>query len=539
MGREINFDSIRVLEEQIREHERTLIQLKRARNSLLNVSTLLPPEILGRIFRWNVIPDGDWGGLPKDSHNFLLVCHHWFQVASDTPELWGFWGNSIEDWARRHTRWRTAPLDLVLGKHTYCDLDDTIRDTLRDRATRDTIRRVHLWGDNASGLLNPIISSIVAEGEGTRSNSVESFILQNKSAQDVDISNFFSRHHFPKLQRLDLQGCSISSWDLMKSRTTSLTALGLAGIRGTPLPTLSQTLSILSPNPNLRRLVLSFGSVPDVNSDGPSSRIQLHHLKQLHSTSEFRCVFGLLDRLDLPNKMDDLSLSLYECSPSDLLQTLGPYLGNHIRHRSPDRLRLLAAPTTTSFNIRVGDARKDDPTWGDWFVTMGGFKDVIMGEEEADKLWFDIIAHIPLERVVYLETALPILRSEEICVRMRNLTHLDLEGVDLSTWFIGPDTREPHVFNDLLRGLRSVSISRYRLSGGDWSPLTSFLTRRAAVGNRISSLNLGHYIYMGEDVVESIRRAVDVFEDGRSPVGSDHQQTMESTVINWRPVEDI
>ena len=50
MGREINIDSILALDKQIEEHERALIQLKRTRNSLLNVSTLLPPEILGKIF---------------------------------------------------------------------------------------------------------------------------------------------------------------------------------------------------------------------------------------------------------------------------------------------------------------------------------------------------------------------------------------------------------------------------------------------------------------------------------------------------------
>ena len=87
MDQEINLNSIRALEKQIQEHERAIIQLKRARNSLLNVSTLLPPEILGRIFCWNVVRDGYFGGLPKASHNFLLVCHHWFQVASGTPGL--------------------------------------------------------------------------------------------------------------------------------------------------------------------------------------------------------------------------------------------------------------------------------------------------------------------------------------------------------------------------------------------------------------------------------------------------------------------
>jgi hypothetical protein len=61
MDREINLDSIRALEKQIQEHEKALIKLKRARNSLLNVSTLFPPEVLGSIFQWNATPVGNWG----------------------------------------------------------------------------------------------------------------------------------------------------------------------------------------------------------------------------------------------------------------------------------------------------------------------------------------------------------------------------------------------------------------------------------------------------------------------------------------------
>jgi hypothetical protein len=518
MGREINFDSIRALEEQIQEHERTLIRLKRARSSLLNVSTLLPPEVLGNIFRCNVIPDGDWGGLPKGSYNFLLVCHHWFQIASATPGLWSFWGNSVEDWGRRHVRCGTTPLDLVLGQDTSRDLDDSIRDALQDRATRDTIRRVHLRGNNATGLLNPIIFSMIIEGEETRSNSVESFMLLNSSESPVDISNFFSRYHFPKLHRLELYGFSISSWDLLGSRTTSLTTLELADIRETPLPTLSQMLSILSANPNLQSLVLHHGSVPDVDDDTPSSQMQLRHLKRVRLGGSLHGVFGLLNRLGFPDKMDDLYLILFECSPSDLLQTLGPYLRNHIRRRSPDRLRLLANPNPAYFSILVGDACEGDSTWGDWFVSVCGFMSVT--PEEVGKLCFDMIAHVPLEKVVDLTTSLPILRSEELYVRMRNLTHLHLDQVDLSTWFVAPDTREPHIFEDILRGLRSISISYPSLTDGDWSPLTSFLTRHTAVGNRISSLKLSRRPHMDEDVVESIRRAVDIFEDGGSYDGS-------------------
>jgi hypothetical protein len=46
-------------------------------------------------------------------------------------------------------------------------------------------------------------------------------------------------------------------------------------------------------------------------------------------------------------------------------------------------------------------------------------------------------------------------------------THLYVEGPALSTWFAEPEIREPHVFKDLLCGLRSISISDPGLDGGD------------------------------------------------------------------------
>ena len=97
---------------------------------------------------------------------------------------------------------------------------------------------------------------------------------------------------------------------------------------------------------------------------------------------------------------------------------------------------------------------------------------------------------------------------------MCNPTHLCVEGQDLSTWLAGPEIREPHIFKDLLRRLRSISISDPNLDGGDWSPLTDFLARCTAVGNQISFFSLSGYPHMGEGVVDSIRRAVEIFEDG-------------------------
>ena len=146
MDCEININSIRVLEERIKEHERSIIKLKRARNSLLNVSKL-PPEVLGDIFRRNVVVEEDFGGLEEGSYSFLLVCHHWFEVASCTPELWSFWGNNLGDWEKRYLHSSTGtPLDLVLDEliHMFGSVSESQCTVIKDHAARDTIRRVHL-----------------------------------------------------------------------------------------------------------------------------------------------------------------------------------------------------------------------------------------------------------------------------------------------------------------------------------------------------------------------------------------------------------
>jgi len=55
MVHETNIDSIQALDKQIEEGKGDLIRLKRARNSLLNISTRLPLEILGHIFARSLI----------------------------------------------------------------------------------------------------------------------------------------------------------------------------------------------------------------------------------------------------------------------------------------------------------------------------------------------------------------------------------------------------------------------------------------------------------------------------------------------------
>ena len=279
MGREIDLDSILALDKRIEEITAELIQLKRSRNSLSNVARV-PPEILGHIFRFNITTeDGDpqFAGIQKGSYNFLPVCHHWFEVAHRLPELWSFWGNTLEDWKRQHPHSGTSPLDLVLDG-TECRVgpfDGTLQDALRDYAARDAIRKVHLRSDETQ-LLTTIISSLTPENN-IRDSSIESIALSG-----VEASNLFFLHRFKKLQNLSLSGrfaLSSWAWDSLGSGITTLVNLSLSFNSLSSTPTISQIMSLLASNPNIRTLELESMRVQDCDGRGSESRVPLRHLK--------------------------------------------------------------------------------------------------------------------------------------------------------------------------------------------------------------------------------------------------------------------
>jgi hypothetical protein len=287
------------------------------------------------LHRSSIIPDETSDGFEERSYNFLLVCHYWFEVASGTPELLGFWGDSLQGWAERH-RFQTAPLDPVLrgtrlGEDT---LDPVLRNALQDRAARDTIRRVHLTAGD-SELLSSIISPLTAtcEPDGVRPSRLESLILWDESVDtSVDVSDFFAHYRFPTLQRLELVNCTISSWDLITSRTSILTTLELCLSDPSP-PTTAQPLPILGSNPTLQKVRLGGGAVPADGGDGSSLRVPLRQLKELNLVGVLQDVVGLLRRLDHAKNMD-LSLTLLHHSVvGDISRILRPYLRDYLRQR--------------------------------------------------------------------------------------------------------------------------------------------------------------------------------------------------------------
>jgi len=511
MDRGTNIDSIRALEE-VKEHERAIIELKRTRNSLLNVSKL-PPEVLGNIFGWNVIRKGDFGGLEKGSHNFLLVCRHWFEVASRTPELWGFWGNTPEEWARWYRCSGTAPLDLVLSGYGYEAkyFDATVRDALEDRAANDTIRRVHL---EAGGLLRSILDLLTPDCKELRSNSMESFILWNRSKVPVDVSNFFAHHRFPKLRRLNLNNCSASSWDRLVSRTSALTTLELDFSYPSSTPTISQLLSILSSNPTLRRVALLGRAVPDDAGGRSSSRVQLHHLKYLHLDGDLQHVSNLLNQLDHPRNMDLLSLTFRGCDDVDGSRVVGPYLRDYLkrRDRSQNGLNLSASSGYRTYRashvkLRIGDAGGidfSDPAQSQ-INTFVEITTVLNGGSHPvrERAVLDLVAYIPPEEVVYFKALVNPITTEDIWTQFPNIRGLSYDCVSLSAAFPSPRLdNEGNIFPPLEHVLLE------RVDDDDWNPLITFLARRVSSGGRLDTLVISDSTDVPPEVVEVIKGMV-------------------------------
>ena len=495
------------MEEQIREHEGAIIKLKRARNSLLNVSKL-SPEVLGDIFRRNVTLKEDFDGLEEGSRNFLLVCNHWYEVALRTPEVWSFWGNTTTDWARWHRYSGTAPLDLVLSDDDYHEgtVDNTLSDVLRDRATRDTIRRVHLCSIEGATFLSSIITSLTT-ASGIWSNRMESIILLNTfSGTPVDVSDFFIHYRFPKLQRLELHNCRVTSWDLLTSRAAVLTSLILDFKSPSPTPTTSQLLSVLASNPSLRTVSLSKSAVPDDGGGKPSFRVPLNHLKELEMAGDSRHVIGLLYQLDHPTNVD-LDVTLCDRTDADIPRIVGPYLRDYVRRR--DRSQNGLGLYISRLEYRVADVGGLDLSTKVWeqidpFVTISMKADQTPHGPSGNPL-LDLVPHLPQDEVVYFRPLYVPAAMEDMSTRFPNLRALHPGLLPLTAVFLGPD---PGRDGGIPTSLQHIILEWPYVEGDDWSPLTNSLAHRASSGNRLDSLTLHNPPRMCPKLEEDIRSMV-------------------------------
>ena len=528
MDHEANINSIRALDKQIAEGEGDIIRLKRARNSLLNISTRVPPEILGHIFVWSLAREDNlsldsrslFEGIRRGSYNFLLVCHHWFEVASRTPEVWGFWGNTLQDWRKRHYRSRSVPLDLVwYGKHIDINesFDQVLQDAVQRRVFQGAIRRIHLRSHDANALTS-IISSLTPNDKGPRNENVESIVLQNDGHYYVDVSNLFARSHLPQLRLLELSGnLQFSSWACV-SQTTLLTGLSLDVSEFSPsVPlTASQLLSVLASNPNLQQLTLIDLAIPHI-PDESVPQVPLPNLNLLSLTGEFRGVFALLRRLAIPEVLDNMYLSGFDCTIDEVNQTLVPYIRDHYRRdaRFQETLGVCSFSSPGSISISVNAIANHEiiPMAKPPTVAFTVVLTDLAPPATVEQLLIDLIELIPRERVMsFNANALLYMKPpEELFLLMPSIRTLYLSGVEVSKGFLQPNPEGPHAKKKLLPSLRALHLEDVVLNDNDWGHLTTYLGHQISNNQAISLQVFGDSPYMPQEVVDEIKGLVEEF----------------------------
>lgn len=511
MDKETNLELIRALEKRIEEDKGDTIELKRARNSLLNISVRLPPEILGRIFTWCVawkqdcsVTQVDYTAPGKLSYNFLLVCHHWYEVASNTPELWSYWGNTLEDWHMKYRRTGAAtPVDLVLKEYISAgkELSKSLQGALIERATQDKIRRIQLEGGNS--LLTPILSLLTPDGKGVRENHVESIVLWAWSTPPR-LTNFFAQSRFPKLQHLYIRGpFRTLPWEHLALHTGRLTTLKIK-LTGVPrLPTLPQIISVLASNPGLRELSLSGAALPEDTVE-LGIRVSLCHLKGIKLKGDLRWIFGVLQRLDLPSSLDHMGLHPDDPTEEDISRTLGPYMQGQLKRDSRFQHGLGVALFPACVNI-CAVWTSGGPEQSGRFTTSS----ISNIPHKKMEFAFHLLPFIPSRHVVSLQIYHSSIR-EELFVTMPNIKTLRLRQVTLSGRFLQPDPNGPLANRKLLPSLRYLRLEDVDAKSAGWEPLKAYLIHQTSGGQAIS-LRMCSHCNVSQMVVEEIRGLVEEF----------------------------
>lgn len=535
MGREANIESIRALEEQIEEGKGDIIKLKRTRNSLLNISVRIPPEVLGHIFilvvaltrDFSIHPGPHFSGLEKGSYNFLLVCHHWFEVASATPELWNFWGNAVEDWEKWHHHAGGAPVDLVLyGRGSGPEsLSPPLRNALVSRTTQDQIRKIHLDSNNLV-LLNAILSSLTPSGKSAQEKSIESLIFRAMGTLP-EFSTFFTQLRLPRLQRLHIIGVlQTPLWENLRSQTTHLTSLSLQLTRPSRPPTISQMMSILGSNPNLRELTLSDAALPDDADESHVTQVPLLQLKTIALSGKFRRVFGVLRRLELPIALNCTKISLDDSTvEKDVTQILGSFMRDQLQRDTRFQDKLNVTSLCGYINVCV-DNRLEHPSWLERLSPSTSFTISVIGPPDpvVKSLTLDLMGSLLHEHVIYLETDYTLGIGEEQFSVMPNIETLWLRNVSLVPGFLQPNPNGPHANTKLLPSLRSLHLEN--ATGIGWRSLMAYLEHQTSNGQSISFELLGNCHRVPPKVVQEIRGLVRKFVHERilNSEGSDEDE---------------
>ncbi|KAL0574587.1 hypothetical protein V5O48_007372 [Marasmius crinis-equi] len=285
---------LREIDDRILELARETRQLQNHRNLLVPIS-ILPTELLGKIFTFHVVQDLSEGWDERKSEhckwiNILHVCHHWRKIAHNTPSVWSSPDFRYPDLAREM---------ITLSSQAALNLEMRL-----DRLHAETNKKRVEVLSAALQRLSRIDRLVLEQGRQHFESLLQHDLLQpapvlrslsfiNRSASQVFLPSSFLGGEAPLLSELRLDGCHIP-WDSALLQNLVVLVMDIAD-HPSP-PTLEQVTTTLVRMPNLEILVLRDCS-PELGPEGSHDIIQTRRLRYLELSGEAAPCGELLNRL--------------------------------------------------------------------------------------------------------------------------------------------------------------------------------------------------------------------------------------------------
>ncbi|KAF9777596.1 hypothetical protein BJ322DRAFT_1025673 [Thelephora terrestris] len=490
------------------------IELKRAHNSLLNISIRIPPEILGHVFYWTVLERRILPRLRGGSLHVLLVCHYWQEVASQTPRLWSFWGHLLVHWYQRFKLSRSVPADLVLNGYIVGERSPPVREALRlalrEHAQTDIINSVQLWNERRP-ILEQVLAALTPDEGEVRTSSIRIINLRL-----VNASRFMARLRFPQLTYLCLStGTQVVDLRHLGEHTGALSTLVLTleNHGASALPTVSELLLLFLYNPRLEDVTLHRLLSRIIPPGFPIIRVPLRNLKRLTIDGEAQSIFQLMKHLAYPADLEAISLMVADYGPSSICDTLGKVALDYFQLQSGRRVEVGIDVRTLCKSISVQADSILEGADGNAMGTSARFivyVPLFTGRRQYVQLCLDLVGCVPPLEVTAFRGELSARIVQRVIKTMPNILDLHLVHAELEPGFLRHIPTTPNV--RLLPSLRQLCLEESSTHEGSWQPLVELLAELSADGNDISLTMLEPQEHICRHVLRNIELLVAAFD---------------------------
>jgi len=274
------------------------------------------------------------------------------------------------------------------------------------------------------------------------------------------------------------------------------------------IPTTSQVLSLLASNPGIRCFELQWLWVSDDGGNDSMSPVPLHHLERLSLEGSFHHVFPILRQLELPKRIDNVTLNFSHCGLAEVRETVRSFIRDHLRRdsRFEDRLGVSTSSSAKWFTLQactigVGPGLlPQNPPHVEFEMQLAES----LSLEVHKGLFIDTLTHLPREGVVYLKTNLMVAEMVDILIKMPNIEHLYFFDMIIRKGFLLQGSGETNTHQNLLPSLKRLYLENVQTEDEDWGPLITYLTHKASDNQAISLEVFGNRVHICSDVLDQI-----------------------------------